>query len=192
MRYLRIGGGLAGVAALAAVAVGPFVSAEQRGGPGGGGRGGAAALAEPFTGVTTSGAVERGLFPIRATGVSTQPVMDAAIRFLDSLPAADRARTRFPVTDTEWRDWNNIHRYTRKGVSLAELSAEQREQAFGLMRAALSAKGFEQSRNIMRLNGYLAELTKSFDEYGEFLYHFTVMGTRRRPNRGAGSSMATI
>ena len=48
--------------------------------------------------------------------------------------------------------------------------------AFGLMRAGLSAKGFEKSRNTMRLNGYLAELVKNFDEYGEYLYHLTVMG----------------
>lgn len=152
-----------------------LAGAEQRGGgPGRGG--GAAALAEPFLGVTTNGSVEEGLFPIRATGVSTQPVVDAAGAFLAALSDADRARTTFAVTDAEWRDWNNIHRYTRKGVSLAELSPAQREAAYGLMRASLSARGFEQSRNIMRLNGYLAELTKSFDEYGEFLYHFTVMG----------------
>jgi hypothetical protein len=180
VRYGVIGGGLVCGVAMATLS---FVSAEQRGGGAGGpagpagGRGGAAALAEPFKGVTTNGTTEAGLFPIRATGVSTKPVMDAAVRFLAALSPADRARTTFPVTDTEWRDWNNIHRYTRKGVSLADLSPAQREQAFGLMRAGLSAKGFEQSRNIMRLNGYLAELTKSFDEYGEFLYHFTVMGT---------------
>ncbi len=48
--------------------------------------------------------------------------------------------------------------------------------AFGLMQAGLSAKGFEKSRNTMRLNGYLAELVKNFDEYGEYLYHLTVMG----------------
>jgi hypothetical protein len=179
VRYGVIGGGLVCGVAIATLS---FVSAEQRGGGAGGpagpggGRGGAAALAEPFKGVTTNGTTETGLFPIRATGVSTKPVMDAAVRFLDALSAADRARTTFPVTDTEWRDWNNVHRHTRKGVSLAELSPAQREQAFGLMRAGLSAKGFEQSRNIMRLNGYLAELTKAFDEYGEFLYHFTVMG----------------
>jgi hypothetical protein len=109
--------------------------------------------------------------------VTTKPVMDAAVQFLDSLTPADRTRTAFPVSSTEWRDWNNVHRYERKGVSLQDLAPAQRERAFALMRAALSAKGFEQSRNVMRLNGYLAELTNSFDEYGEFLYHFTVMGT---------------
>ena len=31
-------------------------------------------LAEPFKGVTTNGAIVEGLFPIRATGVTTAPV----------------------------------------------------------------------------------------------------------------------
>ncbi len=170
-RFALLAGCLTLVGAVATFAV---VDA-QRGR--GGGRGGAAALAEPFVGVTTNGAVEPDLFTIRATGVTTRPVMDAAVAFLDALNADQRAATTFPVDDVEWRDWNNIHRYTRKGVSLAELTEAQRERAFDLMRAGLSAKGFEQSRNIMRLNGYLAELTQAFDEYGEFLYHFTVMGT---------------
>ena len=166
---------LAGCLTLVGAVVTFAVVDAQRGR--GGGRGGAAALAEPFVGVTTNGAVEPDLFTIRATGVTTRPVMDAAVAFLDALNADQRATTTFPVDDVEWRDWNNIHRYARKGVSLAELTEAQRERAFDLMRAGLSAKGFEQSRNIMRLNGYLAELTQAFDEYGEFLYHFTVMGT---------------
>lgn len=165
----------AAVVSAAAATTFTLVSSAQRGGGPGGNP--AAALAEPFKGVTTNGTVVDGLFPIRATGVSTKPVMDAAVQFLDSLSAADRARTSFAVTAAEWRDWNNVHRYEREGPSLKELSETQRERAFGLMRAGLSAKGFEQSRNVMRLNGYLAELTKSFDEYGEYLYHFTVMGT---------------
>jgi len=168
--YGLAAGVLVGTTALTTLVV---VAAGQRGG-----RGNAAqALAEPFRGVTADGIVEPGLFPIKATGVTTRPVMDAAVRFLAGLTEADRARTVFPVTSNEWRDWNNVHRYDRQGVSLRELSDDQRQLAFGLMRAGLSAKGFEQSRNVMRLNGYLAELTKSFDEYGEWLYHFTVMGT---------------
>ena len=37
-----------------------------------------AALAEPFKGLTTNGTVQAGLFPIKASGVSTRPVRDAA------------------------------------------------------------------------------------------------------------------
>lgn len=135
-----------------------------------------AALAEPFKGITTNGTVQGGLFPIKASGVSTRPVRDAATRFLSSLTPEQRAATTYPIDDSEWRKWNNVHRYARQGVSFKEMSEAQRESAFGLMRAGLSAKGFEKSRNTMRLNGYLAELLKNFDEYGEYLYHLTVMG----------------
>jgi hypothetical protein len=43
-----------------------------------------------------------------------------------------------------------------------------------LLRAALSARGLKQTRDIMRLNETLAELTGgNFDEYGEWRYHIT-------------------
>jgi hypothetical protein len=126
-------------------------------------------LAEPFKGITTRGAIVEGLFPIRATGVSTGPVRAAAQRFLDSLSQAQREKTVFPVDDSEWRKWQNIHRYARQGVSFKEMSEAQRERAFDLLRAGLSAKGLEKSRNIMRPNGHLAELIQNFEEYGEYL-----------------------
>ena len=44
------------------------------------------------------------------------------------------------------------------------------------MRAGLSDRGFRQSRDIMRLNHSLAEITSNFDELGEWLYYLTVMG----------------
>ena len=132
---------------------------------------------DPFVGVTTSGTPQTGLFPIRATGVTTGPVRDAAERFLASLSPEARARTTFKVDDIEWRLWNNVHRYARQGVNFREMTPEQRERGFELLRASLSARGFRQSRDIMRLNGYLATVLGNFNEYGEDLYHLTVMGT---------------
>jgi hypothetical protein len=139
-------------------------------------RGGPDPLAEPFKGVTRAGTIEPGLFPVRSTGVSTKPVVDAAAKFLAALTAEQRSKTTFPVDDSEWRKWNNVHRYTRQGVSFKEMSDEQRTRAFGLLQAGLSAKGLEKSRNIMRLNETIAEITKRFEEYGEGLYYLTVMG----------------
>jgi hypothetical protein len=131
---------------------------------------------EPFRGVTVAGTVRPDLFPIRATGVSTAEVRRAANAFLETLTAAQRDAAQFPADDEEWRQWNNIHRWQRQGVSFDEMSDTQREAAFGLLRASLSARGLEKSRNIMRLNGHLAELISSFEEYGEGLYWLTVMG----------------
>jgi hypothetical protein len=135
-------------------------------------------LADPYKGVTTSGSVVSGLFPIRSTGVSTEPVRKAANAFLASLSADFRAKTVFPVEDSEWRKWMNQHFYLRQGVSFKEMSEPQREAAIGLMRASLSAKGLQLTRDIMRLNHTLGELNNNnFEEYGEWLYWITVMGS---------------
>src|SRR5690606_37268337 len=128
-------------------------------------------------GVTTNDTVVPNLYTIRRTGVSTAQVRRAAEQFLATLSEEQRKRTTFPVDDEEWRLWNNVHRYARQGVSFREMSDAQRDAAFAMMRAGLSARGFRQTRDIMRLNGYLAELLKRLDEYGEDLYNITVMGT---------------
>jgi hypothetical protein len=133
-------------------------------------------LDEPFRGVTANGTVVTGLYPIRATGVSTAAVREAAAAFLASLTPDQRARTAYAVDDAEWRKWNNVHRYSRQGVSFAEMSEAQQARAYALLGAGLSATGLEKARNVMRLNFTIAELTKRFDEYGDGLYHLTVMG----------------
>ena len=134
-------------------------------------------LAEPFKGVTTDGDVVPGLFPIRSTGVSTAPVRKAAEAFLATLTSEQGAKTVFSVDDPEWRRWMNQHFYIRQGTGFNEMTEAQREAAFDLLRASLSAKGLQQSRDIMRLNHTLGELNNhNFEEYGEWLYWITVMG----------------
>jgi hypothetical protein len=135
-------------------------------------------LAEPFKGITTNGEVVKGLFALHSTGVSTAPVRTAAEKFLAALSEEQRRRTLFPADDLEWRKWMNQSFYVRQGVGFDEMSAAQREAAFGLMRASLSAKGLKLSRDIMKLNHTLGELNHdNFVEYGEWLYWITVMGT---------------
>jgi hypothetical protein len=134
-------------------------------------------LAEPYRGVTVDGTVVAGLFPIRSTGVSTEPVREAAVGFLAALTPEQRGRTTFPVDDPEWRKWMNQHFYVRQGVSFEEMNGAQRTAAFGMLAASLSAKGLALSRDIMKLNHTLGELNHdNFAEYGEWLYHLTVMG----------------
>jgi hypothetical protein len=134
-------------------------------------------LAEPFKGVTTNGKVVPGLFPVRSTGVSTAPVRKAAEAFLAALTPDERAKTVFPADDPEWRKWMNQHFYIRQGMGFNEMTEAQRSAAFELLRASLSARGLQQSRDIMRLNHTLGELNNNnFAEYGEWLYWITVMG----------------
>jgi hypothetical protein len=137
----------------------------------------ATALAEAFKGITANGTVQPGLFPIRSSGVTTEPVQKAAAAFLAALTPEQKGKTLFPVDDIEWRKWMNVHRYERQGTSFKEMTEAQRNAAFALMRASLSAKGLQLSRDIMKLNETLGELNNNnFVEYGEWLYWITVMG----------------
>jgi hypothetical protein len=133
-------------------------------------------LAAPFKGITTSGDVMPGLFEIKPTGVSTEPVRNAAAAFIETLKPVQLARTMYPVDDVEWRKWMNQHFYARQGVSFADMTDRQREAAFGLIRASLSTQGFELTRNIMRLNETLAELAEDHDFLGEWLYFIQIYG----------------
>jgi hypothetical protein len=133
-------------------------------------------LQEPFKGITTDGKIVKGLFPIKPTGVSTAPTRQAAEKFLASLTTEQRSKVLFPIDDPEWRKWMNQHFYLRQGVSFQEMTPAQREAAFGLMSASLSAKGVRLTRDIMRLNETLAELTGDHEFLGEWLYFVTIMG----------------
>ncbi|QDV65384.1 hypothetical protein Mal65_45550 [Crateriforma conspicua] len=138
--------------------------------------GGNSAVDEPFRGVTAGGEIQPGVFKIESTGVSTKPVVEAADAFLASLTDQQREKTVFPVDDAEWRQWDNRHFPKRQGVGFDEMDDRQRDHAFGLLQASLSAKGLKLSKDIMKLNGTLAELADNYDEYGRWLYWITIMG----------------
>jgi hypothetical protein len=62
-----------------------------------------AALAKPFVGLTSDGDVTPGLFALRQSGVSTQPIVDAANAFLASFAPASGSQLSFPIDANEWR-----------------------------------------------------------------------------------------
>ena len=134
-------------------------------------------LKEPFKGITADGKVQPGLFKVHSTGVSTQPVRKAAEAFIGGLNEEQRKRTLYPVNDDEWRKWDNRHFPPRQGVSFKEMTEAQRQLAFGLFKASLSARGLKKTQDTMKLNGTLAELMNDYNQYGEWLYFITIMGT---------------
>lgn len=165
------------VAGLICSSMAAVVISQQRGRPGGrGGRRGPEMAKQPYVGVVTSKGKQAGLFPVESSGVSTEPVVESAKKFLASLSEPQREKTTFPVDDIEWRLWDNRHFYKRQGVGFNEMSEAQREAAFAMMSSALSAKGLKKTQDIMKLNGTLAELANNFNEYGEWLYWITIMG----------------
>ena len=135
-------------------------------------------LKHEFKGLAAEGEIETNLFPLRATGASTQPLLAAVNDFLASLDAKQRAAVSYPADSEVWRHWSNIHRNVmRHGLCFAELSDRQLELAYGIMRVALGTRAYETARNAMRLNEHLAELTGLPDEFGEFFYWISIFGT---------------
>lgn len=131
---------------------------------------------DDFVGITADGTIEPDLFSIQATGVSTQPVVDAANAFIATLSEEQRSRALFPVDDREWQQWANIHISIRQGVGFLEFDEQQAETAFALIASGLSERGYDNARKIMQLEGHLADLLDNHVEYGEKRYWLTIMG----------------
>ena len=67
--------------------------------------------------------------------------------------------------------------YFREGISFENMTADQRQAAFAMLEASLSAKGLKLTRDIMRLNETLGELNgNNFVEYGEWKFWISMMG----------------
>jgi Protein of unknown function (DUF3500) len=136
-----------------------------------------AAFAEPFKGVTTDGTIRPGLFSIQKTGITLQPVLDAAVAFLKALTPQQRNALSFPIDAIEWRMWHNAHPFMfRHGLCLNDMTEPQRRAALALVREGMSASGYESARNIMRLNQHVFELTGRPEEYGEYYYFMSIFG----------------
>lgn len=141
-------------------------------------RSAAAALGEPYRGVVTSVGRIEGLYPVRSTGVSTDNIRAAADAFLATLNTIELSRTHFAVDDPEWRDWSNVDVgiFPRRGLSLEEMSAAQKEAAWALLFESLSAAGIDTTRGIMRTEQPLLEMNDEPIRYGEEKYYLTMMG----------------
>ena len=134
-------------------------------------------LSDPFVGLTTDGNVRADLFQIQQTGVSTEPVRQAAVGFLSSLDQRQRDAASFAIDADEWRRWMNIHLYDRRGVGFLDMSGAQKAAGYNLLEASLSPRGYRQARNIMRLDTTLGELRgDDFEWYGEERFWLTLMG----------------
>jgi Protein of unknown function (DUF3500) len=134
-------------------------------------------VSEPFKGITTDGNLIPGLYPLEATGISTEPLRQAATEFLHMLDADQRRQVMFDITSDVWRRWWNIHPFLmRHGLLLEDLAEPKRAAALRLLEQTLSRGGFRTARDIMRLNHTVGEITGSWTEYGEWVYFISLFG----------------
>jgi hypothetical protein len=91
-------------------------------------------------------------------------MMNAALRFLDSVKSADRARIVFPANDPEQFNWHFVPLNdaakkisTRKGVSFEDLTDEGRAAALDMLKAVASPEAVRWCREVMEREAILAE-----------------------------------
>jgi hypothetical protein len=136
-------------------------------------------LARPFRGIEVP-----SLVPDPAGAVATAdtaPIVEAARELLALLDDEQRTRLVHPLDDVARRQWFNVHpNVMRHGLLLEDLSPAARDAAMQLMGTTLSARGFAQARDVMRINGLLVEITGRPDEFGEWPYFLSLFGTPDR------------
>ena len=134
-------------------------------------------LAEPFKGITANGEIEPDSSRSDRPACRPNRFARPPTRSSRASPPPSRRARRSPST-TRVAQVDEPEFLHPPGRQLQGDDREPARRGFALLRAALSAKGLKQTRDIMRLNHTLGELNdNNFDEYGEWLYHVTVMGT---------------
>jgi len=133
--------------------------------------------AAPFTGLTTDGHVQPGLFSLQPQDAPT-PAMVAAVKdLLARLSPAQRSGMRFPVDSQLWRHWQNTELYVEHhGLRLDEVDSSIREATMAVLRASLSGKGYNITCGVMQLNRFLGDLVCGPEVLGEWAYIFCLFG----------------
>lgn len=137
-----------------------------------------AKLAEaPFKGITTDGNVRPGLFSLQPEDAPTPAMVAAVTALLELLSPQQRSAMSFAVDSELWRRWQNTELYVEHhGLRLDETPASVREAVMAVLCASLSAKGYETSRAVMRLNRFLGDLVGFPEVLGEWSYTFCLFG----------------
>ncbi len=134
-------------------------------------------LATPFKGVTTDGTIIPGLFALRPEHAPTRAILDAVSALLSQLGPEQRKTVCLPLESRERETWqNSIARYEDFGLRLDEVPDILKDAAMAVVKASLSAAGYEKTRNLMKLNGFLGELVGAPRLLGEWCYQLHVFG----------------
>jgi hypothetical protein len=134
-------------------------------------------LAEPFLGVTADGVVREGLFGLADEGFDPAPALAAAHALLETLGEGERSAIAHPLDADQWREWYNPEWLVNThGVRLDAAQPQTRAAAIDLVRACVSADGFEKIEQARSANLYLGEIYDLRHVMNEWSYHFLLFG----------------
>lgn len=134
--------------------------------------------AAPFEGMTTAGHVQPGVFSLAPEDAPTSAMVEAVKALLARLSPAERGATYYSVDSELWRHWQNTELFVEHhGLRLDEVAAPVQEAVLAVLRASLSAKGYDVTRGVMRLNRFLGDLVGGPEVLGEWAYIFCLFGS---------------
>jgi hypothetical protein len=109
---------------------------------------------------------------------SASVITDTANHFLASLTPEQRAKATMSFDDDKRFDWHFIPK-ERKGLTLGEMTSQQKHLATALLAAGLSQTGFIKAVQIMSLEDILRIMEKDTagTRRNPEKYHFTIFGT---------------
>src|SRR5690606_36586889 len=110
-------------------------------------------FATPFRVCITVGSALRRLFTLKPEGSSRSALIDAVSAVLAQMTAEQKAAACFPADSDLWRHWQNTELYVEHyGLRLEDVGEPMRDAIMAVLRASMSQRGFELSRDSMRLN----------------------------------------
>ena len=119
-------------------------------------------------------AVLLGLWPACLAGQVTE-MTRAARDFLAHLRPDLKAECVQPFDGEERTTWSYLPG-RRKGIALKQLNTAERAAAHGMLRAGLSARGYEKAEGVILLEGILREIETFGFHRDPDLYYLTVFG----------------
>jgi hypothetical protein len=106
----------------------------------------------------TAGLVLSGALVLPSLVRARDPMAAAALAFLESIGPGHHDDVIFPFDGDERADWHFVPR-SRIGISLKNLTPEQRDLVFALLRTALSDQGMRKVEGVIQLEAILGEIT---------------------------------
>ena len=98
------------------------------------------------------------MIPCRAWARPQEDMARRAQELIESLTDAQRPQVLYPFEADERDDWHYFPR-RRPGLSLGQMTAVQQERVWALLGAGLSEQGVEKTRDVVRTEAILGELT---------------------------------
>ena len=122
-------------------------------------------------------ALQFAIAPARAHPVADD-MAAAANKFLASLDAGQKAKAQFDFKADDRLDWHYIPK-DRKGLTIREMSADQRKLVHALLLTGYSQHGYAKATNVMSLEPVLHELEGAARTVprDQGLYHVFIFGT---------------